>query len=260
MGIMRSGFKMAITSMISKWSAVIASASLMMIAPHAFANDQHNTHDFKTWQQLSKGTYVFGSAGAAFIDQKIGSRVPKTGSISFSTNDKDKSSFVATAGFGMHMHRYFAFEVGYSYLAGAEYRGSISASNANLSNYTIDGSPDYVEDIYGHMITMGLAGTTYDLHDGVGLGLRVGAVFYDLTDEMRLSGSGTLNGAAITSGNDKIKINDSGMSWTAGATMFIVPSIHERFELRANYMNSLEIDHFNKLNVTTAEISYRRRF
>lgn len=239
--------------------AILGFFSIFQIST-AYAQNQQGNTDFKSWEQLSEGVYVFGSAGAAFIDQKIGSRVPKSGTISFSTNDKDKASFIATTGVGLHMHRYFAFEVGYSYFTGAEYRGTISASNANLSNYVIDGSPDYVEDIYGHMITMGLAGTTYDLHDGIGLGLRVGAVLYDLTDEMRLSGSGTLNGNSVSGGNSKIKINDSGVSWTAGATVFIVPSIHDRFELRANYMNALEIDTFNKLNVTTAEISYRRRF
>lgn len=251
---------MAIT--YQKFQRLIAVTMMMcgFNAGAASADGHDNTHDFKTWEQLSEGVYVFGSAGAAFIDQKLGSRKPTTGSITFSTNDKDKASFIATAGVGLHMHRYFAFELGYSYFTGAEYSGSISASNANLSNHLIDGSPTYVEDIYGHMITMGLAGTTYDLHDGVGLGLRAGAVFYDLTDEMRLFGSGTLNGAPINSGNNQIKTNDSGMSWTAGATVFIVPSINERFELRANYMNGLEIDNFNKLNVTTAELSYRRRF
>lgn len=233
---------------------------VLSIPTFVHADGHSNTHDFKTWKQLSEGTYVFGSAGAAFIDQKLSSRIPRSGTISFNTNDKDETSFVTSVGIGLHMHRYFAFEVGYSYMTGAEYKGTITASNANMANHIIDGSPSYTEDIYGHMLTMGIAGTSFDLNDGIGLGLRAGAVFFDITDEMKLSGSGTLNGSAINGSNNAIKITDSGMSWTAGATVFIVPSINERFELRANYMNGLELDNFNKLNVTTAELSYRYRF
>ncbi len=236
-----------------------ASIAAFAVSP-AKADGHDNTHDFRSWEQLSDGVYVFGSAGAAFIDQKLGSRKASSGTISFTTDHKDKASFVGTVGIGLHMHRYFAFEVGYSFLTGAEYKGSIAANNASIANYDINGSPNYVEDIYGHLLTLGLAGTSYDLHDGIGMSLRAGAVFYDLTNEMRLTGSGTLNGNAIGGGNDLIKIHDNGLSWTAGATVFLVPSVNERLELRANYMNALEIDRFNKLNVTTAEMSYRYRF
>ena len=239
-------------------SIALAISCLAVHSAQAEGNfDKENT---ASWKHLSEGRYIFASAGAAFLDQQIGSRNPAAGTISFSTNHKDKSSFISTVGMGFHVQRYFAIEMSYSYMTGAEYKGTINATNAKFENQTIDGTPSYTEDIYGHMATIALAGTSYDLHDGIGLSIRGGGVVYDLTNEMKLAGSGTLNGAAITSGNNSIKINDAGVSWMAGASVFLAPSLHTRLELRANHMHGLKIKNFNKVSATTAELNYRYRF
>lgn len=236
--------------------AVLALSSTSAVADM----NKYDVDQQTSWKHLSQGRYIFSSVGAAFIDQKLGSRAPSTGTATFTTDHKDKSSFMATVGVGVHIHRYFAVETSYSYMTGAEYKGTLSTSSANFENNIIDGNPSYTEDIYGHMATIALAATSYDLNEGIGLSLRGGAVIYDLTNEMKLTGSGTLNGSTITSGNDVVKISDTGMSWMAGGSVFLAPSINTRLELRSNHMHGLKIKNFNKVNVTTTELNYRYRF
>lgn len=238
----------------------LAVAGLGLGLTPAFADTSFDPENTTSWKHLSQGRYIFSSAGVAFIDQKLGSRTPSSGTASFTSNHKDKSSFIATVGVGMHMHRYFAFETSYSYITGAEYKGTLDASSANFDNNIIDGTPAYTEDVYGHVATFALAGTSYDLNDGIGLSIRGGAVLYDLTNEMKLTGSGTLNGNAITGGNNTVRISDSGLSWMAGGSVFMAPSINTRVELRANHLHGLKIKNFNKVSVTTAELNYRYRF
>ena len=81
-----------------------------------------------------------------------------------------------------------------------------------------------------------------------------------MTDELKLSGSGTLNGSAIASGNDKIKMTDNGIGWTAGGSIFMVPSQRSRLELRFDHMHDMDVKSFNLISATSAKINYRMRF
>ena len=145
-------------------------------------------------------------------------------------------------------------------MTGAEYKGSITANNAVFDGNTLDGTPSYTETISGHMLGLTLASTSYDKGDVLGFSLRGGVFVYNMTDELKLSGSGTLNGSAIVSGNDKIKMTDNGIGWTAGGSIFMVPSQRSRLELRFDHMHDMDVKSFNLISATSAKINYRMRF
>ncbi|MCE2517575.1 MAG: hypothetical protein J4F41_07050, partial [Alphaproteobacteria bacterium] len=125
----RFGWGLPLPRVVAAFFAVIAAGFALTPAYAASSFDPENK---ASWKHLSQGRYIFSSAGVAFIDQKLGSRTPSSGTVTFTSDHKDKSSFVATVGVGAHIHRYFAFETSYSYFTGAEYKGTLNASSANF--------------------------------------------------------------------------------------------------------------------------------
>ena len=93
---------------------------------------------FRAWQQLSGNGYVFIQPGIAFLDTKLKSRSPLSGTTFTSSDEMSRPAL--TLGYGVHMQRYFAFEISYGYIPAIEYSGSISASNANIDGNILDGN------------------------------------------------------------------------------------------------------------------------
>ena len=226
----------------------------------ANAATDYQSADYASWKSSDQKTYVFGAMGAAFLDHNQSGRKTTSGTITLDSEDDDQISPIITLGTGWHIHRYFAFEASYSFMTGAEYKGSITANNAVFDGNTLDGTPSYTETISGHMLGLTLASTSYDKGDVLGFSLRGGVFAYNMTDELKLSGSGTLNGSAIASGNDKIKMTDNGIGWTAGGSIFMVPSQRSRLELRFDHMHDMDVKSFNLISATSAKINYRMRF
>ena len=214
----------------------------------------------QAWQQLSGDGYVFANAGVAFFDTKLKSRSARTGTISFTSNDKDETGPAMSVGFGVQLQRYFAFEVSYHYIPSLEYSGSISASNANIDGNILDGNMTYEEEMTLHGIGLTFVTSTYDVFESFGMTLRAGGYLYDMTDEFNLAGSGTLGGSAITTGNNKFEINTNGATWTAGASLFYAPTLSSRLELRYDYVDGIEIEDLDKVSVGVASLGYRYRF
>ena len=228
--------------------------------PTTVAASDYQSADYASWKSGDQKTYVFAAMGAAFLDHKQSGRETSSGTLSLNSADDDQISPIITIGTGWHVHRYFAFEASYGFMTGAEYNGTITANNAVFESNTLDGSPSYIETISGHMLGLTLASTSYDNGDIHGFSLRGGVFIYNLTDELELSGSGTLNGSAIASGNNTIKLTDNGIGWTAGASYFMVPSATSRLELRFDHMHDMDVKSFNLISASTANINYRMRF
>ena len=226
----------------------------------AQAASNYQSADYASWQSSDQQTYVFGAMGAAFLDHRQSGRETSSGTLNLTSADDDQISPIVTIGTGWHIHRYFAFEASYSFMTGAEYQGSINANNAVFEGNTLNGTPNYTETISGHMMGLTLASTSYDKGDALGFSLRGGVFVYNITDELKLTGSGTLNGSSIGAGNNKIKMTDNGIGWTAGASFFMVPSLHSRLELRFDHMHDMKVKSFNLISASTAKINYRMRF
>lgn len=230
-----------------------------VISPAEAATDDLSA-DYASWKSSDQKTYVFGAMGVAFLDHKQSGRKTSSGTLTLNSDDDDQISPIITIGTGWHVHRYFAFEASYSFMTGAEYKGSVTANNAVFNGNTLDGTPSYTENISGHMLGLTLASTSYDKGDILGFSLRGGVFIYNLTDELTFSGSGTLNGSAIASGHDKIKLTDNGIGWTAGGSIFMVPSHRSRLELRFDHMHDMDVKSFNLISASTAKINYRMVF
>lgn len=240
-------------------SALLPLWMVLWVSSTALA-EETSSADYESWQTANQNSYVFASAGAAFLDHKTKSRGTSSGEFGMTTDDEGKAGPVLSFGGGWHLHKYFVFEMSYSFMTGVEYEGTIDATNAVVEGNTLDGTPNYKETIMGHMVGLTIGGTSYDENDVVGFSFRAGGVIYDLSNELKLSGSGTLNGNAIGGGNDKIKVTDNGIGWMAGASFFMVPSNNSRLELRLNHMRDMEIKSFNEVSASTAEFNYRFRF
>lgn len=239
-------------------------AVVLMVLPHGQADAATRMtkaeEQFQAWQQLSGNGYVFIQPGIAFLDTKLKSRSPLSGTATFTSSDKDETGPALTLGYGVHMQRYFAFEISYSYIPAIEYSGSISASNANIDGNILDGSMTYKEDISVHGVGLTLVTSTYDVFEHFGMTLRAGGYLYDITDEFNLAGSGTLNGSAIAPGNKMFKINSNGATWTGGASLFYAPTLGSRLELRYDYIDGMKIEDFDKVSMAVASLGYRYRF
>ena len=252
-------FSAAALNRISRHRMVIVMGG-SMIAASAHAAEDYQSADYASWKSSDQQAYVFTAMGAAFLDHKQSGRKTSSGSLNLTSDDDDQISPIITIGTGWHVHKYFAFEAYYSFMTGAEYQGSINANNAVFEGYTLNGTPSYTENISGHMMGLTLTSTSYDRGDVLGFSLRGGVFVYNLTDELKLSGSGTLNGSAIAGGNNKIKLTDNGIGWTAGASFFMVPSLNSRLELRFDHMHDMDVKSFNLISASTAKINYRMTF
>ena len=102
----------------------------------AEATTDYQSADYASWKSSDQKTYVFGAMGAAFLDHKQSGRKTTSGTITLDSEDDDQISPIITFGTGWHVHRYFAFEASYSFMTGAEYKGSITANNAVFAGNT----------------------------------------------------------------------------------------------------------------------------
>ena len=215
---------------------------------------------YLAWKQLDGNGYVFANAGVAFFDTKMKSRKPNSGTLTITSTDKDETGPAMSLGYGWHMQRYFAFEVSYHHIPKVEYSGTFNATSANLDGNSLNGNMNYQEEITVHGIGLTLVGGTYDVFESVGFTLRAGGFLYDIRDEYTLTGSGTLNGSAITTTNNTFDINSNGATWTGGASLFWAPSLHSRLELRYDYVDGMKIEDFDKVSMAVASLGYRYRY
>ena len=215
---------------------------------------------YLAWQQLDGNAYVFTNAGVAFFDTKTNSRKPDSGTITFTSTDKDETGGSVSVGFGWQMQRYFAFEISYNHIPSVEYSGTINATSAVIDGHTLDGSMSYEEEISIHGVGLTLVSSTYDVFESFGMTLRAGGYLYDIHDEFNLSGSGTLDGSAITTGNNTFDINSNGATWTGGATLFYAPTLGSRIEVRYDYVDGIKIEDFDKVSIGVASLGFRYRF
>lgn len=212
------------------------------------------------WQQLGDNRYYFSAAGAAFLDTRVHDRKPTSGIINFSSSESQKLSPSVTVGYGWHIHRYVALEMAYQYVSGADFKGTATATNGVMGGKTLNGSFNYSESISSHSVGLSLVANTYDIGDIIGLSFRVGGMFYDISDEFTFTGSGTIDGAAITTGNNVAKITDSGFTWNIGTSIFYAPSVNSRIEARFDYVDEMEIDAFSNVSMASGHLGYRYRF
>ena len=241
---------------------VLVIAFLMAFIGHVQASTQQTQAEqrYLAWKQLDGNGYVFANAGVAFFDTKMKSRKPDVGTLTITSTDKDETGAAMSIGYGWHMQRYFAFEVSYYHIPSVEYSGTFDATNASIDGNTLNGNMNYNEEVTIHGIGLTLVGGTYDVFESVGFTLRAGGFLYDIRDEYSLTGSGTLNGSAITTGNNTFDINSNGATWTGGASLFWAPSLRSRVELRYDYVDGMKIEDFDKVSMAVGSLGYRYRY
>lgn len=214
------------------------------------------------WQKLGRNTYVFAGAGAAFLDANISARERRDGDshIRFTANESQNTSPAVTAGFGWHMHRYFALEVAYTDIPDAQYKGSIESTDYMLTGKTLDGDFDFTEEVTSQIVAMSLVTNSYDINEAAGISLRLGGLYYDISDTLVLSGSGTVDGNALSASNKTIAIKDNGFSWIAGTSLYFAPTINSRLDIRLDYIDEMDVKSFNTIGVAAAYMGLRYRF
>lgn len=156
-----------------------------------------------------QGFYSLADAG----DLGIGDQSVTSGTLTFTSTSDDEGNALGLAG-GYLFGNGFGLEGGFANFSDIGVTSTITANNAVIEGNTLDGSLTVSQDIDGEMFYIAPVGYL-DLNP-VTLKAKVGAAYFDVDNNQTMSGSGTLNGSAVSINSSIGTISESGTSLIAG--------------------------------------------
>jgi opacity protein-like surface antigen len=154
---------------------------------------------------------IYSFADAKGMDLTEGS--VSSGSVSLSTSVDDSGNALGLAG-GYLFENGFGFEGGYAHFKDFSARSDATFTNATLSGDTLDGDFAISQDIDGDLLYV--APLAYIDTNDFRFKAKAGIARFEVENAQRVSGSGTLNGSAVTVDTPLTTISESGTSYLVG--------------------------------------------
>ena len=185
--------------------------------------------------------YAFATIGQASHDANLDSAV-SSGSLSL-TRSTDDEGVSVTMGVGWQQSETIAFEFYGGSVDGFGSTTTLTATNAVISGYTVNGSLSLKEDISSTLIGANAVFSNqlrFDSGSNITFSGKFGLVSYQVEDELSLYGSGTVNGTAYTISSPVIiKIKESVTAPTVGGTMNFAVSDNLEFGFGVDYVSGV---------------------
>ena len=156
-----------------------------------------------------QGFYSLADAG----DLGINDGTVTSGSLTISQSSDDEGNAIGLAG-GYLFDNGLGIEAGFARFNDFGVDATLTASNAVVGGDTLDGTISTSQDIEGDMFY--LAPVAYLDLSPVMLKAKIGAAYFDVENQSTVSGSGTVNGSAISGSVTLDAISESGTSLLLG--------------------------------------------
>ncbi|MEX0451423.1 outer membrane beta-barrel protein [Spiribacter sp. 218] len=156
---------------------------------------------------------IYSFADANGMDLTEGSVT--SGSVSLSTSVDDSGNALGFAG-GYLFENGFGFEGGYAHFKDFSATADASFNNATIGGDTLNGDFAISQDIDGDLFY--LAPVAYIDADKFRFKTKAGVARFDVDNAQTISGSGTLNGSAVSVDTSLTTISESGTSYLIGAS------------------------------------------
>lgn len=206
--------------------------------------------------------YAFATIGQASHDANLDSAV-SSGSLSL-TRSTDDEGVAVTLGVGWQQSETIAFEFYGGSVDGFGSTTTLTATNAVISGYTVNGSLSLKEDISSKLIGANAVFSNqlrFDSGSNITFSGKFGLVSYKVEDELSLYGSGTVNGTAYTISSPVIiKIKESGTAPTVGGTMNFAVSDNLEFGFGVDYVSGVGGGDLVEADLTIYNIGAALRF
>ena len=206
--------------------------------------------------------YAFAKIGQASHDANLDSAV-SSGSLSL-TRSTDDEGVAVTLGVGWQQSETIAFEFYGGSVDGFGSTTTLTATNAVISGYTVNGSLSLKEEISSKLIGANAVFSNqlrFDSGSNITFSGKFGLVSYKVEDELSLYGSGTVNGTAYTISSPVIiKIKESGTAPTVGGTMNFAASDNVEFGFGVDYVSGVGGGDLVEADLTIYNIGVAVRF
>lgn len=206
--------------------------------------------------------YAFATMGQASHDANLDSAV-SSGSLSL-TRSTDDEGTALTLGVGWQQSDTIAFEFYGGTVDGFGSTTTLTATNAVISGYTVNGSLSLKEDISSKLIGANAVFSNqlrFNSGSNITFSGKFGLVSYKIEDELTLYGSGTVDGTAYTISSPVIlKIKESGTAPTVGAAINYATSDNLEFKFGVDYVSGVGGGDLVEADLTIYNIGVAVRF
>ena len=198
----------------------------------------------------------------AHSDINLNSSSVTSGSYTY-TESVDKNGTMLKLGFGVSVAEKVAVEVYGGRLSGFSNTATLTATNAVIGGYTLNGSINGVEEV-----TADLAGVSVVLSDSVRFSNddtmsyfgRACLVQVDLVDTVTFTGSGTVDGVAVSSTAAVSTFKENGTKVSLGGGVSYRTQGNMVVSAAVDYMPNVGGTHVQESNITSFTVSISKSF
>lgn len=206
--------------------------------------------------------YGFAEVGMATSDINLNSSSVTSGSYTY-TETVDKTGTMTKLGIGMSLAESMAVEAYVGRLTGFSNTATLTATNAVIGGYTLNGSLTGVEAVEADLQGVSLifsGGTRFANDNKISYFGRVGFVNIDLVDTVTFSGTGTVDGTAVSTTAAVTTFKESGTTPTLGAGISYATQANLLFSAAVDYIPNVGGTYVAKSNITSVTLSMSVKF